>query len=323
MSAPIARRPGRRWWGRRSVVLALAVMGLVLPGCTTGADSSSAEQGSPSTLPSSAPTSATPESPEPTAVPSPSASTPTNRPEPSGDRGPGPDGVTITAPPPGVAPVGPVVVLVHGGAWAGGSPSLLDGWADALAAEGAVVFNASYALLAPPVGGYPSSVDDVACAVRFARSEARAYTDSDELVLVGHSAGGHLGAVVALDPAPWGGDCAYPPAAGPDRLVGLAGIYDVKAASVLQIIFTQFVGASPTDEPERWTSVNPVELAERQNGLDVVLVIGSADTLVPPQQAQALQAVLPDGAELVEIAGADHMELQDPDVVGVDVVLGK
>lgn len=320
MSATTARRPGVR-----AIVLALALAGLVA-GCTTGA----VERAEPLTTPTSTPrgsTAAPPGSssapPTPTTVPSPTASTPTDRPEPSGDRGPGPDGVTITAPPPGVEPVGPVVVLVHGGAWVGGSPALLDGWADALAAEGAVVFNASYALLAPPVGGYPSSVDDVACAVRFARAEAAAYTDSDELILVGHSAGAHLGAVVSLDPAPWGGDCAYPPAAPPDRLVGLAGIYDVKTISILLLVFTRFVGGTVTAEPERWAALNPVELAAGQDGLDVVLVTGAEDDLVPPSQAQAFLAALPNGAELVEVAAADHNDLQDPDVVGVKLILGK
>jgi acetyl esterase/lipase len=227
--------------------------------------------------------------------------------------------VTITAPPPGVEADGPVVVLVHGGAWVAGSPDLLDNLATALAADGAVVFNASYRLARQPGGGDPGSLDDVACAIRFARAEAPAYTDADELVLVGHSAGAHLAAVVALDPTPWGGDCSAPPAEPPDRFVGLAGIYDVKAVPVVYL-FATFVGASTTEAPERWTAVNPVELAERQD-LDVVLVTGSEDELVSPAQAQTFADALPDGAEIVEIAGADHNDLQYPSIVGPDTIL--
>jgi acetyl esterase/lipase len=201
-----------------------------------------------------------------------------------------------------------------------GSPDLMDDWATALAAEGAVVFNASYALVGQPGGGYPGSVDDVACAVRFARAEAPAYTDSDELVIVGHSAGGHLAAVVSLDPGPWGGTCKYPPAAPPDRLVGLAGIYDIRAMGA---IFGLFVGGPADGVEARLSSVNPIELAGRQDGLDVVLVTGAEDELVLPSQADHFAAALPEGARVIEIPGADHNELQDPDVVGVDVVLGK
>jgi acetyl esterase/lipase len=221
-----------------------------------------------------------------------------------------------------VEPDGSVVVLVHGGAWVAGSPRLLDDWADALAAEGAVVFNASYRLAGQPGGGYPGSLDDVACAIRFARAEAPAYTDVEELVVVGHSAGGHLGAVVALDPDPWGRDCAYPPGEPPDRFVGLAGVYDLKVLPVL-VIVSPFVGGSTTQVPERWAAVNPVELAARQDGLEVVLVTGADDEIVRSSQAAALAAALPDGAELRDIVGADHFELQDPEVVGVAVVLAK
>ena len=213
------------------------------------------------------------------------------------------------------------MVLVHGGAWVAGSPSLLDGLADALAAEGAVVFNASYRLAGTPGGGDPGSLDDVACAIRFARAEAPAYTDADELVVVGHSAGAHLGAVVALDPAPWGADCEYPPGDSPDRFVGLAGIYDVRAVPIVYF-FSTFMGASAAAAPDRWAAVNPVELATRQD-LEVVLVTGSEDELVPPSQAQAFADALPGGARLVEIAGADHNDLQYPSVGGVAVVLEK
>ena len=296
-------QPGR---GRARALPAWLAAGLVavaaLTGCTTGA--------------------ASPQASAPSDEPAPSTSTtpPTVRPTPSGDRGPGPDGVTITAPPPGVEADGPVVVLVHGGAWVAGTPDLLDDLADALAAEGAVVFNVSYRLARQPGGGDPGSLDDVACAIRFARAEAPAYTDAVELVVVGHSAGAHLGAVVSLDPAPWGGSCAYPPADPPDRFVGLAGIYDVKAVPLVYV-FSVFVGATTTEAPERWTAVNPVELAGRQ-GLDVRLVTGSQDELVPPSQAQAFADALPDGAELVEIDGADHNDLQYPGVIGTDVILG-
>lgn len=229
--------------------------------------------------------------------------------------------MTITVPPPGVDADGPVVVLVHGGGWVAGTPNLMDRWADALAAEGAVVFNASYRFIGQPGGGDPGSVDDVACAIRFAEAEAAAFTDADELVVVGHSAGAHLGAVVASDPAPWGQDCAYPPADPPDRFVGLAGVYDIKAVPFV-FILSAFVGGSISQVPERWTALNPVELVTGGRlDLDVVLVTGELDEVVPPSQAQGFAAALPLGAELVETVGAGHNDVLDPVRVGVDVVL--
>lgn len=231
--------------------------------------------------------------------------------------GPGPSGVDVTNPPPGVRATGPAVVLVHGGSWVGGDPDLMDAWARTLAASGAVVFNASYRLVYQG-GGYPESVDDIACAVRFAREEASRLTTSTELVIMGHSAGAHLAAVVALNGNAFGARCPYPVAAPPDRLVGLAGLYDVRG---LGSLFELFVGAPPELQPDWWTAVNPVELAGRRDNLSVRLVLAADDELVAPAQARAFAASLaPDNVTVETVPGAGHNDLLDPITVGLGAI---
>lgn len=296
---------------------------MVLVGLLVGLALIAACGGSGDPVPSSTSTSIVPVtptvSPTPAAPPPPTVSSPPTEGGPEIDTsaatGPGPDGVEITLPPPGVEATGPVVVLVHGGAWVAGGPDLMSDWADALAAAGSVVYNASYRLAGQPGGGYPGTIDDVACAVRFARATAADHTRSTELAIMGHSAGGHLAAVVALNQDAFGGSCTYPPADPPDQLVGLAGIYDVRG---LGFLFHGWMGGSPTERPKAWRAANPVELAGLRDDLDVVLVTGSADEVVRPAEATGLADLLDPGRLTREVVpGADHAELQSPSVVGL------
>lgn len=294
----------------RLMALALSALAFVASCSGSGADDPVAQ--STSTTPASTTAAPSRISTPPSATGAPAVS-PTS---PTSERsGLGPEGVEITLPPAGVEVTGPVVVLVHGGGWVAGSPELLGDWASELAAAGSVVYNASYRLATQPGGGYPGTVDDVACAVRFARATAAEHTSSSELVIMGHSAGGHLAAVVALNQDAYGDGCAYPRAEPPDRLVGLAGIYDVRG---LGFLFDGWMGGSPTERPNAWRAANPVELAGEREDLEVVLVTGSDDEVVPPEEAAAFAAVLdPDRLVNEVVRGADHSELQQPAVVGL------
>jgi pimeloyl-ACP methyl ester carboxylesterase len=98
--------------------------------------------------------------------------------------------------------------MIHGG---GGAPAaaILDPWAEAVAAEGAVVLVPRWAsaYLSPDVAEASALFADVtaqlACVVRFARSEAPRFGgDPADVSLFAHSAGGGIASVIALtDPA--------------------------------------------------------------------------------------------------------------------------
>ena len=68
---------------------------------------------------------------------------------------------------------------------------------------------------------------DVACAIRYARATAPKYRGAGSLTLVGHSLGGWVGSVVALDSTEFEGGCLYGGSGRPDAFVGLAGDYDL------------------------------------------------------------------------------------------------
>ena len=207
----------------------------------------------------------------------------------------------------------PAVVLVHGGGWVTGDPSIMLPLARHLNDRGFLTVNTRYSLAALGIPGYPEAVDDVACAVRVAAS----HPDSDgSVAVVGHSAGAHIGAIVALTGDEYAENCPAPGTGIPDRFVGLAGPYDV---SRLGLAMQIFFGAGPEEAAELWTAGNPQALTDANPDLDALIMYGEFDGLVEDRFAfEFFDALEGSGAtallELVE--GARHDEMHDPDLVG-------
>lgn len=113
--------------------------------------------------------------------------------------------------PPGDGPF-PVAILVHGGGWSGGSKSGfikpgegadITPWFDTFTAAGCVWFSIDYRFA--PEYRWPAQLDDTIAAIRWVKAHAAEYHgDPARIVIVGHSAGGHIAlqaAVAAPDDA--------------------------------------------------------------------------------------------------------------------------
>ena len=210
----------------------------------------------------------------------------------------------------------PAAVLAHGGGWVGGSPALMSDLAQFLTEAGFLTFNTGYTL-SNGVAGFPSAVDDVACAVRTAADHP---AGDGTVAVVGHSAGAHLAALVALDTDVYGRACTLTEPVIPDRLVGLAGPYDVARLGPLIL---PFFGVRPNEDPEMWQAGNPLNQVANNPDLASLIMHGEEDGLVDlsfaTDFAEALTAA---GSEAVVevVEGARHNEMHDPDVVG-DLIL--
>lgn len=95
----------------------------------------------------------------------------------------------------------PAVLLIHGGGWSGKERrSDMTGIARSLAKRGYFVMNATYRLT--PEWKFPAQREDLEQAIRFMRSSAKEFNiDTSRLATFGYSAGGHLAALIGLDPA--------------------------------------------------------------------------------------------------------------------------
>lgn len=219
----------------------------------------------------------------------------------------------------------PVVVMLHGRPQ---TPADMRQLARAVARRGAVVFNADYRGVRPyEQRGWPMAIEDAACAVRFARATAPAYGgDPSRLVVVGHSFGGYVSALVALAGDLFGGACLYPAeSALPDAWVGVAGNYTI--GNPPHPLWTVFFGGTQQELPEVWRLGNPMNHVGGNPSLIVRFLHLEEDEVVPPSQGSRLARALREAghdAEMSIFEGTDHWALLDPAGMGrqtVDTIL--
>jgi len=100
-------------------------------------------------------------------------------------------------------PTGAVIVLVHGGGWAIGdkaNPAVVGAKVAHWLPAGVVVVSINYRLL--PRAGVLQQAADVARAIAFVQRRAAGWqADPARVVVLGHSSGAHLAALLAADPA--------------------------------------------------------------------------------------------------------------------------
>ncbi len=223
-------------------------------------------------------------------------------------------------------PPWPVVVLIHGGFWrAQYRRDLMAPLAGDLAVRGYAVWNIEYRRVAAG-GGWPTTLDDAAAAIDHLTVLDQPL-DLARVAAVGHSAGGQLAIWAAarrgLPPGAPGAD----PQVVPRAAVVQAGLLDLVAAAQegLGSDATQaFIGGGPDQVPDRYRLASPVARVPIET--PVVLVHGEDDHIVPSSQSRryAEAAVSAgDRVDLIELAGAGHLDVIDPDRNAWQVVLDR
>ncbi|MFC0865711.1 alpha/beta hydrolase [Sphaerimonospora cavernae] len=203
-----------------------------------------------------------------------------------------------------------VVVLLHGGFWQARYDRLhMRPMADELARRGYVVCVPEYRRLGQPGGGYPGTFDDVAAAVDAVLDDPPA---AGPVVLVGHSAGGHLALWTTMrHRLPVTSRWHTRPGSGPGvhGCVGLAPVADLGGAieagvgaGACRDLLGGRLGLLAETDPARLLPYGPGPLA---------LVHGSADRLVPIEISRGF-AARERSARLVELSGVGHFGLIDP-----------
>ena len=135
------------------------------------------------------------------------------------------------------ATAAPVIVFFYGGGWRSGSKRTYRYVAKALARRGYVAVLPDYRIY--PQARYPDFLDDGALAVRWVKDNVQRFGgDPQKIFLMGHSAGAHIAAMLAID-ATWLQKVGLKPGRDILGLIGVSGPYDFLPLKdeTLEIIF--------------------------------------------------------------------------------------
>lgn len=172
----------------------------------------------------------------------------------------------------------PLLLFFYGGNWAAGMRQGYGFAGRALASRGFAVAIPDYRLV--PQFRFPAFVEDGAAALRRMRALAPGFgADPDRVVLVGHSAGAYIAAMLALDPRWLGEDRA-----ALRGFAGLAGPYDFLPldTAATRVAF---------GKAEDLASTQPVNFVSAE-APPALLLHGREDHTVSPKHSRTLAARL-------------------------------
>jgi acetyl esterase/lipase len=217
----------------------------------------------------------------------------------------------------------PLVIMIHGGCWQArvATLSIMNYAADDLRRRGLAVWNIEYRGVDQAGGGYPGTFLDVAAAADALRTIAPSrHIALGRVVVVGHSAGGHLAAWLAarrrLPP--------HSPLAASDPLpiagvVSLGGLPDLKAdkaadgAACGPDVVDALTGPVGPGRADVYADTSPAERLPL--GVPEAVVNGVQDPVAPPSLGRAYADRLRaagDAVTYVEVPDSGHVELIAP-----------
>ncbi len=204
----------------------------------------------------------------------------------------------------------PLVMNIHGGFWrAKYNLDHAGHLCAALTADGFATANVEYRRVGNDGGAWPGTFADIRTAYQFLIQNAQKYNfNPQRLLAMGHSAGGQLALCLAAHES------------GVKRVVSLAGVVDLRRTYELHLsndAVVEFLRGAPIEVPDHYREADPMQLSiphARQ-----WLIHGSADDVIPPEFSRNYVAAKQkrpgsqkEDANLLEIHGADHFDLIDP-----------
>lgn len=215
----------------------------------------------------------------------------------------------------------PVVILIHGGCWRAEFATLRDlaPMGDQLEADGIASWNIEYRRLYQPGSGWPGTYLDVGQAVDFLRTLVQQYNlDLNRVVVLGHSAGGHLAMWVAArhklpkesriyleNPLPIRGVIDL---AGTPDMAGYVHLDDKNNCGA--DVIKGMLGENPEDARERDKQVSALKLLPL--GIPQVLIWGRQDDYLTVKVAEKYEQAAKqagDQIRVITMENTGHFEI--------------
>lgn len=217
----------------------------------------------------------------------------------------------------------PVAVVLHGGCWVSYLADLhiMSPLATALTDLGMATWNVEYRGSDHAQGGWTGTFDDIAAALDHLREIAQLHQlDLNRVIVLGHSAGGHLALWAAArhklpkesplyvaNPLPIRAAISL---SGPGDL---RAFHEGKAGGCRDHAIVELLGGTFDDYPNRYMQASPAELLPL--GVTQVIINGELDPIVPIKFSRDYQRMATnagDPVEFYEIEGASHFDVIAP-----------
>ena len=187
----------------------------------------------------------------------------------------------------------PLVIYIHGGGWSGRTKS--DGlwYANAFVKRGYVFASIDYRL--STVAVFPAQIEDAKAAVRFLRAHASDYRiDPDRIGVIGHSAGGHLSALLGTTngdlPFHVGDNLNVSDAV--QAVCDMSGPIDFNApAPDLTSMLKMLLGGPLSEKADLAKQASPIDRIT-SSAPPFLILHGAKDPVVPPAESQDFAAAL-------------------------------
>lgn len=207
----------------------------------------------------------------------------------------------------------PAVVVIHGGGWMAGKRQDMTQVAKDIAARGYVTATVSYRFA--PKHRFPAQIEDVKCAVRYLRANAKDLNINREHIgAMGISAGAHLSMMLGtMDSA----DGMEGDGGNPDQpskvqaVVSFVGPVDLVRESYTDTqtqILEAFLGGKPKEKVEDCRRASPITYINKGDA-PILCFFGTSDVLVSYDQAFQITKSLADAGvpgRVELLLGAGH-----------------
>lgn len=179
-----------------------------------------------------------------------------------------------------------VMVLIHGGAWAQGDKADFNAYVDTLRRRlpGYAIFNINYRLATGSAAFFPTQENDVKAAIEWIYSKRAEYGISQNFVLLGASAGGHLALLQAYKYSSPVKIRAVVDFFGPTQLTDM---YNNPPNPLIPAILVQVTGGTPATHATLYQQSSPMSYVNAQCPPTIILH-GGTDIVVAPSQSVML-----------------------------------